>query len=71
MAGHRRRRAQIKSDLNAWKAHLTLVLKDSPSGERKFVRWKVSERSTIPTRAGRNLAVMERGELEVLPERPL
>lgn len=71
MAEHRRRRIQIKTDLNAWKVHLIQVLKDSPSEERKFVRWRVSEKYTIPHRGKRNLAVVEKGELEVLPERPL
>ena len=70
-AEYRRRRAQIETDLNAWKAHLIQVLKDSPSEERKFVRWMVSERYTSPDTFGCNLVAVESGELEVLPETPL
>ena len=71
MAEHRRRKAQIETDLNAWKVHLVQVLQDSPSKERKFVRWKVSERYTPYDVSECNLVVVESGELEVLPETSL
>lgn len=66
-----RRRAQIKIDLNAWKTHLIQGLRDSPSKERKFVRWKASEEYTPSPVLERNLVVVESGELEVFPEKPL
>ena len=53
-------------DLETWKRHLIEVLKDSPSKERKFLRWKVTEvpNFTYP----HHDVVVEVGELEVLPE---
>jgi len=64
-------KAQAKTDLITWKAYLIEVLKDSPSKERKFLRWKVYEdqrRRGIP-RGGH--VVVEEGELEVFPETSL
>lgn len=48
-----------------WKIHLIRVLKESPSKERKFLRWKVSG-----SRMDCGVAeyIVENGELEVLPE---
>lgn len=51
----------------AWKAGLVDVLKNSPSEDRKFLRWKVSQ---IHPRATDRFAVhevVEIEELEVLP----
>ena len=65
------RRAQMETDLKAWRVHLIQVLKDSPSGERKFLRWKVSE-SQLYRRVSEDIVVVvEDGELEVLPETSL
>ena len=66
-----RRRAQIKTDLNTWKALLIRALKDSPSKERKLVRWKVSERNVVVFPFEYYFEDLESGELEVLPERAL
>jgi len=59
----------IVRDLEAWKRYLVEVLRDSPSKERKFLRWRVREHwnhgfiwYTID---------VEEGELEVLPETSL
>lgn len=71
MAEHKRRGAQIKTDLDAWKAHLIQVLNDSPSEERKLVRWRVSERYTPYDASECNLVVVESGEMEVFPETSL
>jgi hypothetical protein len=64
----RRRRAQIKTDLHVWKALLIRVLKGSPSKERKFVRWKVSERDVVFDPFECDFEDPASGELEVLPE---
>ena len=66
----KRRKAQMKTVLSAWREHLIQVLKGSPYRERKFVRWKAS----VHCMRGSILnvgCIVERGELEVLPERPL
>ena len=64
---HELHRAQMKADLEVLKAHLIQVLKESPSNERKFLRWKVAEHQYYRG-ATRNIVVVENGELEVLPE---
>ena len=65
------RRAQTETSLKLWKAHLIQVLKDSPSKERKFLRWKISE-SQMPYGVSEcTVVVVENGELEVLPETSL
>ena len=64
-------RGRVEADLNAWKAYMIEVLKDSHSNERKFLRWKVYKiprRNDIP----RGLQVIaEEGVLEVFPETSL
>jgi len=50
-----------------WKRELISLLKDSPSTERKILRWKIAQ-SSMRTRA---YEVVEDEELEVLPETPL
>ena len=64
----RHRRAQIKTDLHTWKALLIRVLKGSPSKERKFVRWKLSERDVAFDPFECDFEDPASGELEVLPE---
>ena len=59
----------MKTDLNVWREHLIQVLKDSPSKGRKFARWKVSVKYPPYVIVGNH--IVERGELEVLPEIPL
>lgn len=61
-------RAQIKTDLKAWTLHMVQVLKDSPSKECKFLRWKISDTQAYRGVPGCNYVVVEKGELEVLPE---
>ena len=53
-------------DLKAWKKRTIQVLKDSPSVERKFLRWKVHKRITHDMREA-----VEKGELEVGLDLPL
>ena len=61
-------RAQAETDLKAWKRHVIEVLNDSPSKERKFLRWKVYENRRLPYSTSRGTqVVVEEGELEVLP----
>lgn len=50
-----------------WKRGLIDVLKDSPSKNRKFLRWSVASRRDYLMR----IAVLENGELEVFPETSL
>lgn len=58
---------ELKRMLLVWQAHLTQVLKDSPSGERKFLRWKLMQ---CVQYLGTEFVVAA-GELEVLPETSL
>lgn len=61
-------RAQAETDLKAWKWHVVEILNDSPSKERKFLRWKVYESRKVPHTISRGTqVVLEEGELEVLP----
>ena len=61
-------RAQAETDLKAWKGHVIEILNDSPSKERKFLRWKVYEIREVPYTISRGTqVVLEEGELEVLP----
>ena len=50
-------RYREETEMKAWKKHLIEVLEDSPSKERKFLRWRVYETQEV----------VEEGELEVLP----
>ena len=47
-------------DLQAWKKRIIQILKDSPSTERKFLRWKVHKRVGYDTWED-----VEQGELGV------
>jgi len=60
---------QVKVDLNTWKAYLIEVLKNSPSKERKFLRWKVGQNIHAVHRGYH--VVLEEGELEVFSETSL
>ena len=53
--------------LVVWKTHLIQVLKDSPSEERKFLRWNLIGSLWFVAQD----VVLEAGELEVLPETSL
>ena len=60
-------KARAKKDLEVWKTYLVEVLKNSPSKERKFLRWRVYKghrRRGTP----REVQVVVEGELEVFPE---
>ena len=61
------RRDKIMADLKVWKVHLVQVLKESPSKERKFLRWKVSGSRLCRSLPGDAIAAVGNGELEVLP----
>lgn len=54
-----------------WKGELISLLKDSPSTERKFLRWKITQSYLRTDGRGRAFEVMLNEELEVLPETPL
>ena len=65
-------RAQAETDLKTWKRRVIEVLKDSPSKDRKFLRWRVYENQRHPHSISRGTqVVLEEGELEVLPETSL
>jgi len=51
-----------------WKRELTSLLKDSPSTDRKFLRWKVVQSRPRIIGIGRVYDIVENEELEVLPE---
>lgn len=61
-------RTQAETDLKVWKGYLIEVLKDSPSEERKFLRWKVCKTLRQLYTSGGAHVVLEEGELEVFPE---
>jgi hypothetical protein len=61
------RRAETEAYLKLWKVHLVQVLKDSPSKERKFLRWKISEKEMPYGVTEYTVVLAESGELEVLP----
>jgi len=61
-------RARAEVDLNAWKACLIEILKNSPSKERKLFRWRTyTGRRHQGFGAGLQV-ISEEGELEVFPE---
>ena len=51
-----------------WKAGLIDVLKNSPSKDRKFLRWNLIQVYKDPINDCHVSEVAESGELEVLPE---
>ena len=64
-------KVQAERDLEIWKTHLVEVLKDSPSKERKFLRWRISKGQRHHDFPGGVQVVMGEGKLEVIPETPL
>ena len=54
-----------------WKQELISLLKNSPSAERKFLRWKVAQSYMRTDGRGRVYEVVVNEKLEVLPETPL
>ena len=59
---------QREKGRNAWKRELVSLLKDSPSAERKFLRWK-NVHGFLGDRWVCEIVANE--ELEVFPETPL
>ena len=60
--------------LETWRRELISLLKDSPSTERKFLRWKITiSHLVLETTGNRNWvhAIMANEELEVFPDTPL
>lgn len=53
-------------DLKAWKKRIIQILKDSPSAERKFLRWKIWKKTSYHTWED-----VEEGELDVKLDMPL
>jgi len=51
----------LEEKMNVWKRGFADVLKDSPSKDRKFLRWRIVYTNDI----------MENGELEVFPRTSL
>jgi len=51
-----------------WKRELIRLLKDSPSTDRKFLRWRVVQSRPRIVAVGRAYDIVESEELEVLPE---
>jgi len=62
--------ADRERERKAWKRELVNLLKDSPSTERKFLKWTVTK-SHLRTVFGWAYEVVESEELEVLPETSL
>ena len=62
----------LEEKRNAWKRGFIDILKDSPSKDRKFLRWGVAHTRSYP---GPNLPqsydIVEKGELEVSPDTSL
>lgn len=54
-----------------WKRKLISLLKDSPSTERKYLRWRVAKCRPHSGGNGRAYDIIENEELEVLPETSL
>ena len=54
-----------------WRRELIGLLKDSPSTERKFLRWKIAQSYMRQDGRGRAYVVVTNEELEVFPETPL
>ena len=64
-------KARVEMDLNAWKRHVVEILKDSPSEERKFLRWRVHKGQGLDGIFRGAQVVVEETELEVFPETSL
>jgi len=59
----------LEEKMNAWKRCFTDVLRDSPSKDRKFLRWRIvhTQIFAVP----QTYDIVENGELEVFPRIPL
>ena len=55
----------LEEKMNAWKRGLTEVLRDSPSKDRKFLRWRIIYRQTLVVPPG--FDIVKNGEMEVFP----
>ena len=64
-------RARAEADLNAWKACLIEILKNSPSNERKFFKWRAYKGRSHHGFPRGVQVVSQEGELEVFPETSL
>jgi hypothetical protein len=53
----------LEGEMNAWKRGFTDVLKDSPSKDRKHLRWRIVH--TNPFAMTQNYDIVESGESEV------
>jgi len=53
-----------------WKRELISLLKDSPSTERKFLRWKIAKSYPRTSARGRAYRIVVNEELEVSQEAP-
>ena len=60
---------RLKKGLVIWRGHLVQILKDSPSEERKFLRWKLVETPLWSLDDLEDIVIA--GELEVFPETSL
>jgi len=63
--------AVLREAREIWKKKLVDLLKDSPSVDRKFLRWKVVQTYRRPDSFYQAYDVVETEELEVLPETSL
>ena len=54
-----------------WKGKLISLLKDSPSMDRKVLRWKVTQSYYDGEFLRRRYSIVENEELEISPETPL
>jgi len=54
-----------------WKRELISLLKNSPSAERKFLKWKIAQSYMRADGRGRVYEVVVNEKFEVLPETPL
>ena len=61
----------IEKGRKTWRRELISLLKDSPSTERKFLRWKIAQSYLRTDGRGRAYEIVVNEELEVLPETPL
>ena len=64
------RRGMRERYFKEWKKFLIPVLKDSPSKERKILRWELFELDRYRGYSGIGTEVVVSGEQEVLPEAP-
>jgi len=61
----------LEKGRKVWRSQLISILKDSPSTERKFLRWKIVQSFVRADRRGRAYEVVVKEELEVFPDTSL